>query len=75
MTEQTYRATDKGNMYIRLSQIEDIKTRLNNPQTRLKALADTAEWIKETGLFFGASPVTAYKTAAVFIEGLENDYE
>lgn len=59
MTEQTYKATDKG-------------TRLNNPQTRLKALADTVEWIKETGLFLRAFSIT-YKVAAVSIEGLEND--
>lgn len=72
--EIKYRATPKGKQYIRLNQIEDIKQRLNNPTTRKQALLDTGEWAKETALYFGASPTTAYKIAATFVEGLEKDF-
>lgn len=32
-----------------------------------------AEWVVQTCLMFGASVVTAYRVAALFIEALEND--
>jgi hypothetical protein len=52
----------------------DIRQRLRDPETRDVALLEVAEWVKNTGLFFGASATTAYKVAAVFVEGLSKDY-
>jgi hypothetical protein len=52
----------------------DIQQRLSDSATRDAALFEVAEWVKNTGSFFGASAATAYKVAAVFVEGLEKDY-
>lgn len=37
--------------------------------------ADLAEWVKDTCLLFGTTVETAYKVAALFIEGLKNSGE
>lgn len=34
-----------------------------------------AEWVKDTCLLFGTTVETAYKVAAMFIEGLKHDLE
>lgn len=66
-TKGTYNISPKP------TEAHDIKSRLNDPSTRKQALLDTAEWVKTTALYFGATPATAYKVAAVFIEELEKD--
>ena len=54
---------------------QQIKAMLAEDSTRSQALDELGEWAKSLCLIFSASPSTAYRVAALFVEGIEASYE
>lgn len=52
----------------------DIKTRLQDPTTRAAAISEISEWVRGACLLMGSHPITAYKVAAAFCEGLTQSW-
>ncbi len=60
---------------IKPKDINRLKQMLLYPdEERQKALYELGTWVVSTCLLFGAELSTAYKVAAIFVEGLENSY-
>lgn len=52
--------------------ISSVRERLQSKQ-REYALHELGDWVVETCLLFGASATTAYKVAALMVEGIDRE--